>query len=79
MNRRQAKTLEIYLLAEDSLDGVMDDKSEREASRFILRVTYPAYSLAVIVCVANRKHTRHQALDSSQTSRMPLCVHCLDL
>lgn len=45
MNRRQAKTLEIYLLAEDSLDGVMDDESERGPSRFILRVTYPAYSL----------------------------------
>lgn len=34
-----------YLLAKDLLDGVTDDENEWEASKFIVRVIYPAYSL----------------------------------
>lgn len=71
MNEQTAKTLEMYLLAGDSLDGVMGDENEWVASRFIVRGT-SSLQTAVTICVASWKHTERQALDPSITSQTAL-------
>lgn len=48
INSRAAHALDMYLLSDDSLDGITDGENEQEVSRFILRVISSLQSAALL-------------------------------